>query len=636
MSACTVRCSGARRPCPPALPTLLAAALAGLLACGEGPSPTEPNFKPAPTASFNVSPTALQFIVPGAAAATLTVTSKTANTISAASSSTSCLVSPASAALTKPRGMMDYTGTFTVTPSAGATGPGACTITLADKKGGQKPVAVTLVASPVHPRRAGIAAGFSHACALDESGAAWCWGWNQDGSIGDGTTTSRSTPVQVTGGLTFTSLTAGSVHICGLTSLGKAYCWGNGGQVGDGTTIDRTVPTAVAGGLTFIQVAASGNHTCGLTAAGQAYCWGVNAEGQLGDATFTDRLVPTLVANAVGGSAVIFASLEAGAEHTCGLTNAGKAYCWGSGKTGQTGDGTFGSRSAAPKAVTGTLSFTELTARNNSTCGLIGGGALYCWGSNVNGTLADGDLSFTPHASPTPSLGGPFAALAAGGTVKMDDLGTHTCALTAAGAAYCWGVNAVGQGGDGTTTYEHETPTAVTGPGGSAPLAFAGLSTGMAATCGITTDHAIYCWGNDDSGALGSGQGNQSTPTLVRLGAPSITSVTLDSYTIAIEGSTIYHAALFNPGLTLTGDVSIQGYITQGTTNRAAGGTSIRCSGEIDGTLPPGSCTSSFSVTVSNSVAGTGTLVPGPATLHLDLYNDTATFDSETVPITLQ
>jgi alpha-tubulin suppressor-like RCC1 family protein len=635
MSACTVRCSGARRPRPrpPAVPTLLAAAMAGLLACGEGPSPTEPNFKPAPTASFNVSPTALQFIVPDATPATLTVTSKTANTITAASSSVSCLVSPASAVLAKPRGMADYTGTFTVTPSAGATGPGACTITLADKKGGQQTVAVTLVASPVHPRQASVATGSYHSCALDATGAAWCWGFNQDGPIGDGTTTWRLTPVQVTGGLTFTSLTAGAMHTCGLTAAGAAYCWGNGGQVGDGTTIDRTVPTAVTGGLTFIQITASGSHTCGITAARRAYCWGANAEGQLGDATFTDRPAPTQVANAVGGSTVRFASLEAGAEHTCGLTTGGKAYCWGSGKTGQTGDGTFNSRSAAPKAVTTSLSFTELTARNNSTCGLIGSGALYCWGSNVNGTLADGDLAFTPHAAPTPSLGGPFAALAAGGLPKMDDLGTHTCALTAAGAAYCWGVNARGQGGDGTTTYEHETPTAVTGPGGGAPLAFASLSTGLAHTCGSTTDHAIYCWGAD----VTTEQGNQITPTLVILGAPpSITSITLDSYTIVLGGATTYHATLLNPGPTLTDDVSIQGYVTQGTANRATGGSSIECSLGVTGILPSGSCTTSFSVTISNALGGTGTLVPGPATLHLDLYDGTTTFDSETVAITLQ
>ena len=616
------------------MPALLVGAVAGLLACGEDQLPTEPSFKPVPIAAFTVSPAALQFVVPRPTPATLTlsVTSKTGNTISAVSNSGSCPVSPASVVLTKPRGMGDYTGSFAVGPIASTAGPGACTITLTDKKGGQTPVPVTLAASQVHPRQADLATGGSHTCVLDASGVTWCWGFNQDGPLGDGTTTNRSTPAQVTGGLTFTSLTAGAVHTCGLTATGVAYCWGNGGDVGDGTTTDRTVPTAVAGGLTFIQLTASGRHTCGLTAAGRAYCWGVNTRGQLGDATTTERLVPTPVANAVGGSAVVFASLEAGAEYTCGLTTGGKAYCWGLGDTGQIGDGTAPTGSTAPKAVAGTLAFTALTARANNTCGLSGG-ALYCWGSGANGQLGDG--TFEWHPSPSPSLGGPFAQLAAGSTAPDNGgLGLHTCALTGAGAAYCWGNNSIGMGGDGTNI-DHNTPTAVIGPDGGTALAFASLATGDAHTCGVTTGDAVYCWGNGLSGQLGSEPGLRFTPTPVLLGAPTITSVTPGSTTIAIESSTPYDAVLFNPGSGLTG-VFVQAEIIQGTAIRAAGGTIIECSGTFDGILPPGSCTSSADVTASNLTAGTGTLVPGPATLRLTLYSGTTTFDSETVPITLQ
>ena len=631
MSARPVPCPGAPRSCAPAVPTLLAAALVGLLACGEDQSPTQPDFKPVPTPTFTVSPSALQFGLPRDAPATLAVTSKTVNTIGAASSNATCVVSPASVTLTRPRGMADYTGSFTVAPSAAATSPGGCTITLTDKKGGQTAVAVTFVASQVHPRQATVATGNYHSCALDASGGAWCWGFNQYGSLGDGTTTSRSTPAPVTGGLTFASLTAGSVHTCGLTGGGLAYCWGAAGTIGDGALVDRTAPTPVAGGLTFVQLAASGLRTCGLTTAGKAYCWGRNSEGQLGDSTFDDRLVPTPVVNAVGGAAVVFASLESGAAHTCGLTGGGKAYCWGYNETGQLGDGTINTVVFAPKAVAGGRSFTELTGRANSTCGLSGG-ALYCWGYNGNGQLGDGTT--TTHASPSPASGGPFAALGAGSTPDPSLIGTHACALTGTGAAYCWGWNASGQGGDGTTT-DHSTPTAVTGPGGGAALTFASLSTGFAHTCGRTTGDAIYCWGANNSGQLGNGNGNQSTPTLALLGAPSITSVVLGSNTIAIEGGTTYDATLFNPGSTRTG-VVLQGYIIQGTTNRAAGGSIIACSGPFDGILPPGSCITSLAVSVSNSNTGSGTLVAGPATLQLDLYVGAVVVDSETVPITLQ
>jgi alpha-tubulin suppressor-like RCC1 family protein len=527
--------------------------------------------------------------------------------------------------------MAEYTGTLTVAPSASATNPGGCTITLTDKKGGQATAAVTFVASQVRLRQATVATGNYHSCALDASGAAWCWGFNQYGSLGDGTTTSRSAPARVTGGLTFTSLTAGALHTCGLTAAGGAYCWGAAGTIGDGALVDRAVPTSVTGGLTFIQLAASGIRTCGLTSAGKAYCWGRNSEGQLGDGTFDDRLVPTAVGNATSGAAVVFASLEAGAAHTCGITGGGKAYCWGYNVNGQAGDGTPNTVLPAPKAVAGGLSFTELTGRANSTCGLSGG-SLYCWGYNGNGQLGDGTT--TSHPSPSPATGGPFAALGAGGTPDPALIGTHACALTGTGAAYCWGWNASGQGGDGTTT-DHSTPTAVTGPGGGAALAFASLSTGFAHTCGRTTGNAIYCWGANNSGQLGNNNGNLTTPTLVSIGAPTITSVVLGSSTIAIEGGTTYDATLFNPGNTLT-NVGVQAYIIQGTANKAAGGTIIECSGTFDGVLPSGSCTSSAEVSISNNIGGTGTLVPGPATLQFDLFRGTTVVDTELVPVTLQ
>jgi alpha-tubulin suppressor-like RCC1 family protein len=629
MSARTVRCSGARRPCAPAVPTLIAAALVGLLACGEDQSPTQPEFKPVAAPSFTVSPSVLQFNLPAAAPATLTVTSKTANTIGAASSNATCLVSPASAALTKPRAMGSYTGTFTVAPSTAATSPGGCTITFTDKKGGQSTVAVTF-ASQVRPRLATIATGNYHSCALDASGAAWCWGFNQYGSLGDGTTTDHSAPAPVTGGLTFTSLTAGATHTCGLTVAGAAYCWGRGSTIGDGALVDRPAPTAVAGGLTFVQLAASGSRTCGLTSAGNAYCWGRNSEGELGDGTFENRLVPTAVTTA-GGLPVVFASLEAGAAHTCGLTGGGKAYCWGYNANGQAGDGTLNSVLTAPTAVAGGRLFTELTGRANSTCGLSGG-ALYCWGSNGTGQLGDGTT--TTHAAPSPASGGPFAALGAGSTPDPDPAGTHACALTSSGAAYCWGWNASGQIGDGTTT-DRSTPTVVTGPGGGAPLAFASISTGFAHNCGRTTGDAIYCWGANNSGQLGSDGVNQSTPALVSFGGPRITGLSLGSSTIAIESGTTYDVTLFNPGNTRS-IVVLQGYVLQGATNRAAGGVNVNCSGTVDGILPPGSCTSSWTFTASNSGGGSGTLVPGPATFQLDLVEGTTILDSKTMSITLQ
>ena len=107
----------------------------------------------------------------------------------------------------------------------------------------------------------------------------------------------RLSPVLVAGGVTFAAVSAGESHTCGVTAAGAAYCWGDNflGKLGDGTTTNRSSPGLVAGGVSFAAVRADGNHTCGVTAVGAAYCWGFNGYGQLGDGTTTDRLTPVRV-----------------------------------------------------------------------------------------------------------------------------------------------------------------------------------------------------------------------------------------------------------------------------------------------------------------------------------------------------
>ena len=198
-----------------------------------------------------------------------------------------------------------------------------------------------------------IMAGDFHGCALTSAGAAYCWGNNRDGQLGDGTTTNRLTPTAMIGGLAFTTLVAGDFHSCGLTSAGAAYCWGYNeyGQLGDGTTTNRLTPTVVSGGQALMTLAAGGAHSCGLTSARAAFCWGRNDTGQLGDGTGTNRLTPTVVS---GGQA--FTTLVAGGSHTCGLMSAGSASCWGWNSSGQLGDGTTATR-LVPTAVTGDIVF---------------------------------------------------------------------------------------------------------------------------------------------------------------------------------------------------------------------------------------------------------------------------------------
>ena len=183
-----------------------------------------------------------------------------------------------------------------------------------------------------------ITAGYEDTCALTTAGDAYCWGHGLYGELGiAGTPTTVLAPAAVSGGHTFRSLSAGYQFTCGLTTGNAAYCWGynQGGELGDGTTTQRNTPVAVTGGLTFQSISAGAFHACGLTTAGTLYCWGYNASGALGDGTFTDHASPHLVS---GG--LTFRGIAAGNGFTCGIDTGNVAYCWGANVFGELGDGT--------------------------------------------------------------------------------------------------------------------------------------------------------------------------------------------------------------------------------------------------------------------------------------------------------
>src|SRR5947199_232466 len=217
-----------------------------------------------------------------------------------------------------------------------------------------------------------------YACGVTTAGAAYCWGYNGDGELGNGTTTTSPTPVAVSGGLTWAAVSAGLYHTCGVTTAGAAYCWGyNGdGQLGNGTTTNSPTPVAVAGGLTFATVSAGGRSACGVATAGRAYCWGYNGDGELGNGTTTNSTTPVAVA---GG--LTFAAVSAGFNFACGVTTAGAPYCWGDNGFGELGNGTT-TNSPTPVAVAGGLTFATVSAGHYHACGVTTAGAACCWGDN--------------------------------------------------------------------------------------------------------------------------------------------------------------------------------------------------------------------------------------------------------------
>jgi alpha-tubulin suppressor-like RCC1 family protein len=297
-----------------------------------------------------------------------------------------------------------------------------------------------------------VSAGIWYTCAVTTGYQAYCWGYNGWGNLGDGTDTERLTPVPVAGGRQFRLVETYEFHTCAVTLAdNRAYCWGFGGDgaLGDGSTTSSRVPVAVAGTLRFHQVSVGRWHTCGVATDNQAYCWGNNQRGQLGDRTEVDnRTRPTLVADGHR-----FRQLDAGFEHNCAVRTDKRAFCWGNGRDGQIGNGKA-YLSFWPRAVAGGLSFDRVTAALQHSCGETTLNRAYCWGLNgTDGRLGDGTTE--RRLSPVAVAGGHFFSQLSAGSL-------HTCGKTDAGKGYCWGFNDYGQIGDGTTS-GRRTPTPVAG-----------------------------------------------------------------------------------------------------------------------------------------------------------------------------
>jgi alpha-tubulin suppressor-like RCC1 family protein len=211
-----------------------------------------------------------------------------------------------------------------------------------------------------------------------------------------------------------------------------------------------------------VAIAAGDYHTCALTSAGAAKCWGANARGQLGDGTTHGRHAPV----AVSGLASGVTAIAADRNHSCALTIAGAVKCWGLNAYGELGDGTT-TRRLTPVAVSGLAgSVTAISAGETHSCALTSAGAVECWGGNREGALGDGTRADRHTPVAVSGLGSGVKAITARGSFYDGSPRGYSCALTNTGRAKCWGWNLYGQLGDGTTTDRHK-PVAVIGFGGA-------------------------------------------------------------------------------------------------------------------------------------------------------------------------
>lgn len=213
---------------------------------------------------------------------------------------------------------------------------------------GNNTIAGTPVAIAGNLAFATIAAGSSATCGVVLNGDAYCWGANSIGQAGDGGTIAYgnvyvSQPQKVAGGLAFAKASLGMQYACGIATTGAAYCWGSNtlGKLGNGNTGDTSTPKIVTGGLTFASISTGGNHACGVGTDGYAYCWGGNGNGQLGHAGANTTTVPTRVGAMLKASEVAAAGIATGSgAHSCAIsTDRLTVYCWGRNDVGQLGNG---------------------------------------------------------------------------------------------------------------------------------------------------------------------------------------------------------------------------------------------------------------------------------------------------------
>jgi alpha-tubulin suppressor-like RCC1 family protein len=361
-----------------------------------------------------------------------------------------------------------------------------------------------------------ISAGSNHTCALLSNHKVECWGSNRYGQLGDGVKSHgrkdaqgfdfSPNPVLVSVVTNATAISAGGGHTCALLSNHRVKCWGynDDGELGNGKTTNSSTPVPVSAVTNATAISAGEYHTCVLLSNHSVECWGYNDYLQLGDGRTTNSSTPVLVSGVTNATAI-----SAGAGHTCALLSNHRVECWGDNYDSKLGNGKT-KNSSTPVPVSSVTNATAISAGNDLTCALLSNHKIKCWGGNGYGQLGDGVKShghrdaegfdFSPTPVPVSSVTN-ATAISAG-----NDL---TCALLSNHRVKCWGENYEGELGNGSTT-NSSTPVTV-----SAVTNATAISAGVN-TCALLSNHTVECWGVNGAGQLGNGETtNSSTPVSV-------------------------------------------------------------------------------------------------------------------------
>lgn len=368
-----------------------------------------------------------------------------------------------------------------------------------------------------------LVAGGKHGCLITGAGALQCWGRSAEGQLGKaGGIANYGRPLELDAVNDWAQVSSGSRHVCAIRAGGELYCWGanDQGQLGDGSTTARRAPVRIGSNL-YLQVSAGYQYTCAVRIDYRLFCWGVNSQGQIGDGTKTRRLQPVQVSLASN-----WVSVSAADFHTCALRSDGKGYCWGSNAYRQLGNGDYRESVALYPVQMEGANWQAVSAGWRSGlddfmfgdegrpyafgCGIYGG-ELRCWGDTLlAGSEADaeGCGSWANHScvgSPSPVANGQWWDHVSAGW-------GHACALRADGSLWCWGTNEAGQLGVGDSA-DRLKPEAVAGgswrvvsTGAGYPgECVGGIGVCEVSTCAVNDDGNLACWGSNTWGQLGAG-----------------------------------------------------------------------------------------------------------------------------------
>jgi alpha-tubulin suppressor-like RCC1 family protein len=319
-----------------------------------------------------------------------------------------------------------------------------------------------------------VFSGHEYNCAIKQDSSLWCWGWNAHGQLGDGTNTSKDTPVQImSSGVVYVDVGGG--HTCAVKQDKSLCCWGENshGQLGDGTNVSKNIPVQImSSGVLHVSVGDDyifrNGHTCVIKEDGSLWCWGSNWAGQLGDGTNIDKNTPVQIMP----SDVMSVSL--GWSHTCAIKQDRSLWCWGDNTWGQLGISRIGHTSTPIQVMTDVAS---VSLGDTYICAIKLDGSLWCWGENSQGQLGDG----TNINRDTP------VQIIPSGVVAVSSVSNFTCVVKVDGSLWCWGSGV------------YNIPVQIE------PSGVISVSVGGGHICTIKTDSSLWCGGWNEFGQLGDG-----------------------------------------------------------------------------------------------------------------------------------